>query len=138
MGELAYKIFSSVIRPPWPVSTISIKAAEAALEDRAYVDERIATTLKLRKEFAKSLSHFSQFRVLPSETNFFLVNIEGTRRNSTELSQLLEEDMIFVRDCSSFGKILEGRYIRDGPQLYCSRGILFALEILIQSATLFV
>lgn len=124
LGDLADQIFSSVIRPPWPVSTISIKAAEAALEDRAYVDEMIATTLRLREEFAKSLNQFSQFRVIPSKTNFFLVGIEGTGRSSYELSQSLEEGMIFVRDCSSFGKTLGDRYIRLTTQYATSNELI--------------
>jgi histidinol-phosphate aminotransferase len=112
LGDNAAQVFRNLIRPPWPIGLLSLKAAEAALDDREYVDRMLAVTRESTRKLVRDLNRIRGIKLLHSETNFSLANIEGTGIKATELVNLLEEQRILVRNCSSFGEALQNRLIR--------------------------
>lgn len=133
LGKSAAQTFSSIVRPPWPVSLLSLKAAEAALDEREYVDKMLAITRDSTKSLVKDLNRIKGLKVLPSKTNFSLVNVEATGIRATDLVHLLEEQRILVRDCSSFGEVFKNRFIRITAQSDVdNRRIVNALKVLIR------
>jgi histidinol-phosphate aminotransferase len=136
MGEVAAGAFSLLVRPPWPVGLLAMIAAEAALEEGSYTDEMLAATRVLKGELVSALNKVHGIHVLPSETNFFLVDVEGTGVAAPDICRRLEEQMVFVRDCASFGESLRDRFIRVTTQTgEGNQRILGALESALKGAT---
>ena len=86
---------------PWSVNTLAQAAGMAALADEEYGKRSIEYIAGLREEFSRELSSFPRLTVYPSSTNFLLIEINSDI-TSTELKQLLMEQMILIRDCSTF------------------------------------
>ena len=116
MGDMALDIYNAILSYPWPIGTLSLKSAEAALDNLEYVDEMVSKTLDLKDDLIRRLDNILSLEVIPNNTNFFLINIEATKMTSTELCSEFEKQRILVRDCSSFGKLLQERFIRIATQ----------------------
>jgi len=89
------------LRPPFNITILSQKAAEAALEDTKFVKESIKKNFEqmIRYEiFAKEKG----IKYIESYTNFitFLFN---KSKNSTKISQVFLKNGIIVRDLNSYG-----------------------------------
>jgi histidinol-phosphate aminotransferase len=67
----------AALQIPWGVDSMALVAAEAALEDEAYVQQVVARIQRDRTDFAEALSQFPFLRVHPSDANFFLVRLDG-------------------------------------------------------------
>ena len=112
MGGSARTEFSKAIRHPWTVGILSLVAAEAALDDQAYLKSMVASTITLREHFATELSRTSRLRPLPSRTGFFLTKLETDDISPTRLCDALQSLAIFVRRFGKSSAPLERRYIR--------------------------
>ncbi|MDP2730471.1 MAG: histidinol-phosphate transaminase [Dehalococcoidales bacterium] len=96
------------VKPPWNVSSVAQAAGIAVLKVDGYLDA-CAMTLKESKEFLVKELRRLGCSPLPSEANFFLVEV----RDAASLRQALFKKGILVRDCSSFGL---RDYIRLAPR----------------------
>ncbi len=88
------------LRPPFNVTTLSLKAAEAALEDEKFVLKSIKKNFEqmVRYEiFAKEKG----IRYIESYTNFITFLLGS--KNSTKISNALLKRGIIVRDLASYG-----------------------------------
>ncbi len=96
------------VRPPWNVSSVAQKAGIIALNADAYLE---ACELKIQeaKEFLIKELTYLGLSPLPSQTNFFLVEVG----NAAEFRQALLRRGFLVRDCASFGL---PDYIRLAPR----------------------
>ncbi len=101
--EMLYRVC-----PPWNVNVVAQHAGIVALQQEKYLKEsqELAYTGKLY--LTKELEKLG-FRCLPSQTNFFLVEVG----NASEFRNRLLYKGILVRDCTSFGL---PEYIRISPR----------------------
>jgi len=100
---------------PFPVSSIAQKAAVLALEDRRFMKKTKEFMEKERVFLTKELS-LRGFRVVESEANNLLVEVNKVFKSSTEFVNKLNEKGVSVVDGASF-KGLNGRFIRVSPRL---------------------
>lgn len=82
---------------PWRVSLLADIAARRALKNFEYVQERIAETVMLRDDLQKGVSLIKGCQVVPSQTNFFLVQIRGTGLQTQHLANLLKAKGILIK-----------------------------------------
>ena len=86
------------VQPPWSVNTLAQVAAIAALRDEKHLRDSLATLAHAKDEFVRDLTRLG-WRVIPSATNFFLVQAPS----ASELARQLRERKIVVRDGTPFG-----------------------------------
>ncbi len=89
------------MRPPFNVTSLSLKAAVAALEDDEFVQKSIKNNFKQMKKFENFASE-NKINFIDSYTNF-ITFIFDKDRNSTEIAQLLLKKGIIIRDLQSYG-----------------------------------
>lgn len=111
LGEDAATRLSGLVRRPWPVSLLSLKAAEAALGDDAYVRKMVSVTRSLMRSLTEELNHSGRMTAFSSVTNYFLLDVKDSGRKTSDIIHRLQEKWILVRDCSSFGEEFS-RFIR--------------------------
>ena len=88
------------LRPPFNVTTLSLVAAQSALEDEAFVEMSIKNNfiqMKRYEEFAKKKG----IEIIPSYTNFVTLVLKKDQ-DSTEISENLLKKGIIVRNLSSY------------------------------------
>ena len=90
------------VRQPWSINSLAGFATLAAFKDTEFIENTKRTIAKERAQFAKMLSEIGDFHVFPSETNFLLVKILNPKLASTKLKDLMAEEGILIRDCSTF------------------------------------
>ena len=93
--EALYKL-----RPPFNVTTLSLAAAQSALEDQAFVEmsvEKNFEEMRRYEEFARQ----KEIEIIPSYTNFVTLILKKNQ-NSSEISNNLLKKGIIVRDLSSY------------------------------------
>jgi histidinol-phosphate/aromatic aminotransferase/cobyric acid decarboxylase-like protein len=105
--------------PPWSVSSPAIAAGLAALQDYASVRQSLRA-LRAEAAWLRAALLDRGWRVLPSATNFLLVEVGDA---ATLRARLLAQHRIQVRDCASFG--LPG-FIRIGTRRREENGQLLA------------
>jgi histidinol-phosphate aminotransferase len=86
------------VQPPWSVNAVAQAAGLAALRAGAYLQDTLAKTRQAALELRQALSALG-LRVRPSDTHFFLVEVDDAAKTRTELLRR----GILVRDCASFG-----------------------------------
>ena len=96
------------VRPPWNVNAAAQKAGIAALNADGYIEECGSKIQEAKKFLVEELTLLG-LSPLPSQTNFFLVEVD----NVVEFRQALLQKGILVRDCASFGL---PAYIRLAPR----------------------
>lgn len=93
-------------KEPWTVNSLAQRAAVIALKDKVYRRETFSLIEKekgfLEKSFKKTGIEF-----FPSQTNFYLLSIDGSK----EIYNRLKKKGILVRECSNF-RGLDDTYIR--------------------------
>ena len=88
------------LRPPFNVTTLSLIAAQTALEDEAFV------AMSIEKNF-NEMQRYEEFatrkgiEIIPSYTNFVTLLLKKSQ-NSSEISENLLKKGIIVRDLSSY------------------------------------
>ena len=89
------------LRPPFNITTLSLRAAVEALKDSEFVENSIKNSfiqMKRYEEFAKSLD----IEYIPSYTNFITFLLKSDK-NSSEISNSLLKKGIIIRDLKSYG-----------------------------------
>ncbi|HEY8459586.1 MAG TPA: threonine-phosphate decarboxylase CobD [Blastocatellia bacterium] len=92
----------------WPISTIALEAARAALAEKEYERETRIINAQAREEFAAALRE-NGLLVFPSDANFLLCKLPCG--SGAELARSLESSRILIRRCDSFSGLGDS-YIR--------------------------
>ena len=124
---LAKKLSANKI--PWNVNGIAQVAGVAALlERRRYLSKARALIKRERKFLHDNIDKLKSFHPLRSDSNYFLVHLQG-RRNSTQFrDKLLKKTGVLVRDCSTFTG-MGTQYIRLAVKMHRENMLLLkALE----------
>ena len=87
---------------PWGVNSLAMFAAEAAVEDRAFIEKSRAYTSRSKKQLERLLHELPWLKVYQSEANFFLCEIKKANLTSAQLKEALERKGVLIRDCSNF------------------------------------
>lgn len=86
---------------PWSVNTLAQAAGVATLLDREHNQHTLEYIQQERHNLFQKLEQFPQFKVYPSSVNYLLVEIKHGL-TARELRELLMQQRILIRDCSSF------------------------------------
>ncbi len=96
-------------RDPWPVNTLAVAAAIAALQDREFQQQTWTWLPPARKQLFQGLAKIPGLQPQASAVNFLLVE---SQKSTLQLQQeLLKHHQILIRDCLSF-KELGDRFFR--------------------------
>ncbi|MEH1975980.1 MAG: threonine-phosphate decarboxylase CobD [Nostoc sp.] len=96
-------------RDPWPVNTLAVAAAIAALQDTEFQQQTWAWLPPARNQMFQGLAKIPGLQPQASAANFLL--IESQESTSHLQQQLLKYHQILIRDCLSF-KELGDRFFR--------------------------
>lgn len=99
------------IRIPWNVNILAQEVAEASLNDEEFIKDSKRRLMDEKEFLKKEISKIEGIKIINSNTNFFLINIEESNIRAKELKNRLLEDGILIRDCTSFNG-LDDRFIR--------------------------
>ncbi|HYE62415.1 MAG TPA: aminotransferase class I/II-fold pyridoxal phosphate-dependent enzyme [Phycisphaerales bacterium] len=99
------------VTPPWAVSLPAQMAAVAAFGDRAYYRGRWAETHALRHVLGTGLRALG-FEVFEGVINSVLCRVPEDGPSAEELVLACRERGVFIRDCSTISRVLEGRWVR--------------------------
>jgi histidinol-phosphate aminotransferase len=89
------------MRPPFNVTTLSLKAAVTALDDEEFVEKTIENNfneMKKYEDFAKK----NKIDFINSYTNFITFTFDSTK-SSKNIAQILLKKGIIIRDLASYG-----------------------------------
>ncbi|WP_445637051.1 threonine-phosphate decarboxylase CobD [Nostoc sp. DSM 114161] len=96
-------------RDPWPVNTLAVAAAIAALQDEEFQQQTWTWLPPARKQLFQGLAKIPGLQPQASAVNFLLV--ESQKSTSQLQQELLKHHHILIRDCLSF-KELGDRFFR--------------------------
>ncbi len=105
----------SKAKVPWSVNTFAQIAGIEALKDLEHLDKSRSVIRKEKTFLINNLSNIQGLRPLASDTNFFLLRLDGDF-NSMMIRDALLSKGILVRDCSNFYGMRYG-YIRVSTRL---------------------
>ncbi|MFI3281940.1 MAG: aminotransferase class I/II-fold pyridoxal phosphate-dependent enzyme [Rikenellaceae bacterium] len=113
----AEDIISSItpMRPPWSVNSLSIVAGEYILDNMEMLQIDLEELIGESHYLQESINEIEGLRVVRSNCNFFLVEIEGGILASELYEYLLHKHGLLVRDCSNF-RDLGSNFIRIAAQ----------------------
>ena len=80
--------------PPFGISLLQAECAQVALENSAYMKDRVAQTVRERERMYQALRRHPQWQVAPSQANFLLVR---TPDAAQAYAQLLEQGVLVRR-----------------------------------------
>ena len=83
------------IKQPYNVSVAAVTAAIAALENRTWLEQKVALIVQERERMARLLGDIPHLRPYPSQSNFVLCQV--VERNAQQLKLALEQEGILVR-----------------------------------------
>lgn len=95
---------------PWSVNTLAQSAGTAALQDCEHNQRTREFIERERQDLVSKLEQFPEFKIYPSAVNYLLIEIKQGP-TAGELRELLLEQRILIRDCSSFRGLSE-RFFR--------------------------
>ncbi|MBN1314696.1 MAG: histidinol-phosphate aminotransferase family protein [Anaerolineales bacterium] len=84
-------------QPPWSVNALAQQAGILAIQNFKYLETTMEQLALAKKRLFRDLTALG-LKVLPSSTNYFLINVG----NAWEIRTKLIHKGILVRDCSSF------------------------------------
>jgi histidinol-phosphate aminotransferase len=99
------------VKPVFSLTSLSQIAALETLKDREYIEKSIEMSIKSREYLYTELKKLNKIKVFRSYANYLLVDIRETGKTSGEMTDLLMETGVIVRNCSSF-RGLDDYYIR--------------------------
>jgi histidinol-phosphate aminotransferase len=85
------------VKVPWNLPTITLAAASAALDDVAEAEARVGELCAARADLSARLSRISGLSPVPSEGNFILVDISGTRLEADALVDAVLAEGVLIR-----------------------------------------
>lgn len=86
--------------PPWSVNTVGQVAALAALEDSTHARNSLQFMAKERERFGELLAALPGCSVMPTDANYFLVELRRGL-HAREATEQLRKEGLLIRDCSS-------------------------------------
>ena len=99
------------VTPPWVIGLVSQIAAVRALENPGYYADRYAETHQRRDVLARGL-RAAGFEVMDGIANFLLCRLPEGGVSAAEVVQRMAAHGVFIRDVSTMGGALAGRWIR--------------------------
>ncbi len=87
--------------PPWSVNHVAQAAGMTALSQVSFRKKSLSFMEQERPRFLGELRAIPGLRVLPTDTNFVMVEIVDCRRSEEIVARLLDQG-ILVRDCQNF------------------------------------
>jgi len=99
------------IRDPWNVNCFAQLAGVASLADREYIHATIDYVAGEKQYLFNKIQAIKGFFPYPPGANYVFISVEGTGYTSAEVTALLGQQGILVRDCGSY-KNLRPFYIR--------------------------
>ncbi|MFR9660636.1 MAG: aminotransferase class I/II-fold pyridoxal phosphate-dependent enzyme [Rikenellaceae bacterium] len=88
-------------RAPWSVSALALVAGEYIMHNAERLKPDLNQLIASSKSLQREIDQIEGFRVNPSDSNFFLVEIEGSSAAALQ-RYLIEKEGILIRDCSNF------------------------------------
>jgi histidinol-phosphate aminotransferase len=85
------------VKLPWNISTITLAAASAALDDVAEQEDRLRALRDGRRYLVRELEVIPGIQVLPSEANFVLIDVAGCRVSADAVVDSMLQRGVFVR-----------------------------------------
>jgi len=101
LGHPAHIRLLSRVKLPWNLSSVSIAAACAALEDAAEHDRRMQALREGRAYLEREIARLAGVTIRPSEANFVLLDAAGTGMCADELVAKMLDRGFFVRSLKS-------------------------------------
>ena len=103
-GYGSKKIINSLnqYKPPFNVSSPALFAAEAAIQDNAWLNKEIKHIKKWNDKFFKEFEKLN-IETNKSFTNFLLINFDKVKKNSSIIFRLLADAGILVRKMNNYG-----------------------------------
>jgi threonine-phosphate decarboxylase len=98
-------------KDPWNVNVMAQIAGVAGLKDLNHMESTKTLVNKEKMFLYEELQNIPGMQPLPGAANFILVKVSQSGLKSDELTDLLGQRGILVRDCHGF-RGLAGRYIR--------------------------
>jgi len=89
------------MRPPFNVTSLSLKGAVAALEDEAFVNKTILNNFKEMQKY-ENFARENKIDFINSYTNFITL-LFSDNISSREIAQILLKKGIIIRDLTSYG-----------------------------------
>ncbi|MCW8954155.1 MAG: histidinol-phosphate transaminase [Sulfurimonas sp.] len=89
------------LRPPFNITTLSLEAATVALSDEEFVKKSITLNFEEMKRY-EEFANKQKIDIINSYTNFVTLCL-NSNQNSTEISNLLLQKGMIVRDLSGYG-----------------------------------
>ena len=87
----------------WNVNAIAQMAGIEALQDKEHLQLTLANNHSERQRLLLLYGKSYKIRAIPTDTNFYLVELCSTKMNSTSLrDKLVKKNKILVRDCKNF------------------------------------
>lgn len=95
----------------WQINIFADILGQKLFSDREYIEKVFKFIEKNREYMYEEVKKIKDLKPIKSYGNFILVHIEDEKINATKLREKLLEDLIVIRDCTSF-KGLSNRYFR--------------------------
>ena len=99
------------VKPVFSLTRLSYIAALNTLKDTEFIKESTKKGIESREYLYNELIKIKEFNVFKSKSNYILVGIKNTGLTAKELTTLLLEKGVIIRDCTSF-KGLDEYWIR--------------------------
>lgn len=99
------------ILPCWSVNILAQKVGLRCIRDEEYERKTIETTVRLREELVQGIMQIPGIRVLPSQANFMLCQIQRVGMDAAGLIDHLLKMKVAVRHCDNFDG-LDSTYFR--------------------------
>lgn len=88
------------LQSAFPINTVSIQAAIAALEDIDYAESVVAKTIKEREYLMEELLKIDGLKPYPSVTNFILIEILKENMDAGKITGQLLVNKILIKNCA--------------------------------------
>ncbi|WP_027721856.1 cobyric acid synthase [Maridesulfovibrio zosterae] len=99
------------ILPCWSVNILAQKVGLRCLRDNEYERRTIEATIRLREELVEGIMQVPGIRVLPSQANFMLCQVQRVGMDAAGLIEHLLKNKVAVRHCDNFDG-LDSTYFR--------------------------
>jgi len=120
--------------PSWPVSTIALIAAEAAVDDFEFEQRSLEHNTNERARLTETLAS-TTLRVIPSAANYLLLDCKMLGVTSAVLrNQLITNHAIIVRDCGDYASFTNEAFIRIAIRTNAENNHLLAALRLLEPA----
>ncbi|WIV11818.1 threonine-phosphate decarboxylase CobD [Proteiniborus sp. MB09-C3] len=97
------------MKEPWTINSLALRSIPLLLKDDQYLKQTQQWYFEEKQFLYNELRSIPDIKIIPSETNFFLIKL--LRHTSESLKEYLLDKKIFVRSCKDF-EGLSDKYIR--------------------------